>query len=81
MKPEQLAALAGPLFEAPNLDCLSVDPSDYEAASWVLCRLATYARVKGEAMQQRLRGDVTQALISERVCDGIYKALPKWARW
>lgn len=69
------------LFEAPNLDCLSIDPADLLTAAQVLHDLGDYAHNKADAMRQRLDGNIGAAVTHERLCDIIYKKLPRWARW
>ncbi len=69
------------MFDPPNLDDMSVDPKDYEEAARVLTRLAEYATWKADAMRRRLSGRVSEAVTREEICDRIYLALPKWARW
>jgi hypothetical protein len=70
-----------PLFDAPNLDGLSIDPADLDRAADVFRLLASYAQAKAQAMRLRLAGDVNQAVAMERYCDAEYKRLPEWARW
>lgn len=42
--------------------------------------LSHYAWNKLTAMECRMRGDITAAVIYEDICDRIYAALPEWAR-
>jgi hypothetical protein len=69
------------VFEVPNLDDMSIDPADYNAAAAVLGQLACYAGAKGHAMRLRLKGDIEAALSWERMLEGMYARLPQWAKW
>jgi hypothetical protein len=69
------------LFDAPNLDGLSIDPADYDRAEQVFRQLAGYCNAKAQAMRLRLGGDVNRALAVERYADGLYEQLPVWAQW
>ncbi len=69
------------LFEAPNLDALTICPQEMDDAQEVLTTLAEYARMKAQAMRQRMRGNIEGALIHEATCERIYALLPQWARW
>jgi hypothetical protein len=68
-------------FEVPNLDGLSIDPQELREAAGVFTNLAEYARNKASAMENRLNGNIERALYYESLCDGIYRRLPRWARW
>jgi hypothetical protein len=69
------------LFDSPNLDCLSVDAEDLEAACVVLGLLSYYAKLKARAMRARAAGKIATALELERKCDMTYNRLPAGARW
>lgn len=69
------------MFDSPNLDCLSVDAEDYREASEVLRNLSAYAELKGEAIEQRMSGNIDGALRLEETCEAIYARLPQWAKW
>ena len=70
------------MFEAPNLDSLSVSPAAMDEASRVLSLLASYAAAKAQAMRHRLETkDIEAALSFEKNCDATYQRLPEWARW
>jgi hypothetical protein len=43
--------------------------------------LVNYAWNKATAMACRLRGDISNALLYEGICERIYAGLPKFARW
>lgn len=66
---------------APNLDGLSIDPADLEAAEKVFALLSAYAGHTASAMRFRLSGDVEAALAFERCAESVYRKLPKWAKW
>jgi hypothetical protein len=70
-----------PLFEVPNLDCLSIDPGDLLQAAAVFSLLASYAEHTGRAMELRLQGDIDAALSFEKAAQASYKRLPAWAKW
>ncbi len=78
---EKLAAKMPEPFEVPNLDCFSIDPLDMAALGRTFDKLSRYCHHKRLSMQFRLKGQVSKALHHERIMDGIYKLLPKWARW
>ncbi len=69
------------LFEAINLDDLSVDPADLTSVSITFTTLARYARLKADAMRHRGYGNIGVALILERDLERTYAMLPEWARW
>lgn len=56
-------------------------PDDPKGARKVACQLGHYASNKATAMRCRERGDIQAAQVYERICEGIYSALPMWARW
>jgi hypothetical protein len=66
---------------APNLDGLSINPTDLDTSGDVFDRLAAYARNKANAMRYRLAGDIPNALKVEKTLEMLYKSLPEWARW
>jgi hypothetical protein len=74
-------ATQAPLFEAPNLDCLTDSPADMERAATALALMAEYARHKALAMRMRLNGNMGPARNAERLADLAYGSLPEWARW
>jgi len=43
--------------------------------------LVNYAWNKATATACRLRGDISNALLYEGICERIYAGLPKFARW
>lgn len=53
-------------------------PKGYVAA---VHALGNYAANKATAIQCRLRGDISGALMYEDIADCIYDKLPSWARW
>ena len=71
--------MAASMTKMPNLDCMTLD--DLYAASRVFRKLADYARIKREAMRNRLEGNIDRAVRLEADCEFIYTNLPPWARW
>lgn len=53
-------------------------PNGYVAARE---NIAHYAANKATAMRCRARGEITTAMIYERICQHIYDKLPDYARW
>ncbi len=69
------------LFETPNLDGLTIDPFVLKEAAAVLRTLSLYAAEKADAMQHRLNGNISLALVLEERLEERYAVLPEWARW
>lgn len=69
------------MFNAINLDDLSIDPMDFRVAACVLRQLAEYAELRACALEERLAGRVREATDLDRRLDSMYTALPEWARW
>jgi hypothetical protein len=69
------------MFEAINLDGLSVDPKEYDNASEVLNAYAAYCRLKSVAVEMRLKGRIRYAEAQEKSMERLYQSLPAWARW
>ena len=67
------------MFEAPNLDDMDVDSLRVVAAS--LSILASYARLKATAMDNRAAGRIAEALAGEAQCDRLYRSLPDLHCW
>ena len=43
--------------------------------------LGHYAANKSIAMDRRARGDITRALVYEKIADNVYSKLPEFAKW
>lgn len=67
------------MFDAPNLDDMDVDSLRVVAAS--LSILASYARLKATAMDNRAAGRIADAIAGEAQCDRLYRMLPDSHRW
>lgn len=70
-----------PLFETPNIDCMSINPADVAALGRVFTTLARYCKCKSRAMRYRLAGHIEIALEFERQCQLLYESLPQEFRW
>jgi hypothetical protein len=63
----------------PNLDAMS--PEDLRAFGDNLQRLANYAFMKANAMNDRSKGRIDDALRAESICEQVYHLLPDEWRW
>ncbi len=79
--PDSLRDAINTTFGLPNLDGLSIDPTDYQEASRVFLLYAKYAKHKSIAMRLRANGNIAQAEQFESICEYIYGEMPEWARW
>jgi hypothetical protein len=69
-------------FEPVNLDAMAVSELDtfcQDVANPMALR--DYARRKARAMQYRLGGMITSAMVCEADCDSLYDRLPDEWKW
>jgi len=64
-----------------NLDEHTIDPAELREVADTLIKLAMYARLKANAMEQRSTGRMRNAEQLETRCENIYQKLPDWAKW
>lgn len=70
--------------EPINLDCLSIDPADYDSFARDESnhpQYRAYARYKAKAMRARLAGNLDEAGRWEAACDRIYDDLDSSLVW
>ena len=68
-------------FYHPNRVGRRLFPQRPKGYTAVTRELAIYAFNKATAMTCRLKGEIAEAESHERGCEGIYKAMPEYARW
>jgi len=82
MEPDDLMAFwqktVGPHRKMLAVELFPNRPTHYLRT---FARLGNYASNKATAMRCRLDGKIQEALMYERIAEGIYEQLPKWARW
>lgn len=82
MEPDELMAFWKRYHRVGGKAARELFGDDIGATGYVTAarNLAHYASNKATAIQCRLRGDITTAIMYERICDDIYARLPSFAK-
>ena len=78
---EALAEALACLPDPPNLDDATTDPEALRALWAIYSTYAEYAQGKAGAIEARQAGRTRDALALEQRLDGLYRSLPRTARW
>lgn len=74
------------IVEVPNMEGMFPEDLDTYAAQVdkiqkTLSLVYQYAIQKAAAMRKRAGGQITEAIVAERLCEGMYRELPESLRW
>ena len=67
------------MIKIDNIDSLCSD--ELMELAEALNTLRAYCKTKAMAIQDRLDGEIQDALDQEEQCERFYQSLPAWARW